>query len=127
MQYETKAAQAVGDLTTYAVANLANANAKNDEALIFWDSLRDALAEAIDYAGGQRPDDDTIAEIADNAPDVYNDTRMMEALGTGCYLEECPFGCYTHDNMVTFAGHVLVETARVAVEAMLDEVGLSQQ
>ena len=59
--------------------------------------------------------------IADSAPDVYNYTRMMEAIGTGCYMDECPFGCNDH-NMIDLAGHVLYEVARVALEGMVSEV-----
>jgi hypothetical protein len=119
--YTTEAAQTVADMSAWHVASHADSGTNNAEAIAFWEGVRDSLAEAIDYAEGDAPDDDALAEIADNAPDVYNHTRMMEAIGTGEYLNASEFATGGED-MVTLAGFVLYEAAARAVASIVAEV-----
>lgn len=96
---------------------IADGQVSNDEARSFYEHIRDGYAEAIEWAEG-KPDEDAVTEIADGAPSIYNWTRMMEAIGTGAYLEPSDLASGEED-MVTLAGYVLYELA----ERVLYELG----
>jgi len=121
--YTTPAARYVASLATSQVAHHGRGSTDNAEARAFFDSLRDSLAAAIEWADGSRPGENALAEICDDAPSPYNWTRMMEAIGTGAYLRTSDLATGDED-MVTLAGYVLYELARDIVEALLDEAGL---
>jgi hypothetical protein len=125
MQYDTEAANIVAAETAYGIANDAESGCSNAEAALFYEHIRDALAEAIDYALGDRPTDDALDEIADGAPDVYNYTRMMEAIGTGAYLDKSDLANGDED-MVTLAGYVLYDLARTVINNLLDNAELGE-
>lgn len=114
--------------TAYGLANDVKHACSTEEAAAFYTHVRDCYAEAlkdgrgtIDLNGGcVYLDDDAINEIADGAPDAYNYTRMMEAIGTGAYLDESEL-VSDREDMVTLAGYVLCELASAVLSA-LDEI-----
>lgn len=124
MEFKTEAAQTIGAVSVYALANKVDHHCSNDETRAFYENLRDALAEEVDYyAGGERPDDDRLSEIADSAFDVYKYTRMLEVIGTGAYLDTSNLATGDED-MVTLAGYLLYDLAHECIAALLDEAGL---
>lgn len=105
----TDIAARIRGLSAAHLANMASGRMDNDEARGFYESIRDSYVEAIEYAEG-KPDDDATHEIADGAPDIYNHTRMMEAIGTGAYLYRSDLATGEED-MLTLAGFVLYDLA----------------
>jgi hypothetical protein len=103
-------ATAVRNLTPYAIANMDQARMDNDEARAYYEQIRDDYAQAIEDEEG-KPDEERTQEIADGAPDVYNYTRMQEAIGTGAYLDESEIAS-GGESMIQLAGYVLYEQAQ---------------
>lgn len=107
-QHET-IAQRIRALTAYELSSMASGWMNNDEARAFYEGVRDGYVDAIEYAEG-KPDDDATHEIADGAPDIYNHTRMLEAIGTGAYLQKSDLASGDED-MLTLAAYVLYDLA----------------
>lgn len=103
-------AERIRALGVYSLANMCEGAIDNDEARAFYEGIRDGYAEAIEYAEG-KPDDDATHEIADGAPDIYNHVRMLEAIGTGAYLEKSELATGNED-MLTLAAYVLYDLAQ---------------
>lgn len=111
-------AEDVRELSAYAVANMGEGATENDEARAFYEGVRDAYAEAIEYAEG-KPSRDAEAEIADGAPSVYNYERMMQLVGTRSYLT-APEIADGGEDILTLAGYALYELARDVIAALAE-------
>lgn len=141
----TEALAGIGELSAYALANLAEGACDNEQARDFYTSTRDAWVEAVEYAtepGGSWALADLVRmaegyslpaavetmmdEVADGAPGVYNFTRMMEAIGTGAYLDTSDLATGDED-MVTLAGYVLYDLARTLIAALWSELATADE
>ncbi len=116
MDIHKRIAADIRDMSTYLIANLGDAHADNDEAVAFLDGIREAYAEAVEYAEG-KPSDDAEHEISDGAPSIYNHTRMMQLVGT-CAWDRTPEHASGGEDMVTLAGIILYELASEIVAGL---------
>lgn len=123
--YTTPLAKQVAELSSYTIAEHAGTSLNNDEAHAFVESIRDNLAEAIEYNKGAWPSDGTLTEIQDDAPDIYNVTRMMELLGTGAYARDVSEYAGMYDDIITLAGYALYDEAADIVNAIAVMVGVA--
>lgn len=109
------------NLTAYDIARMVECATNNEEAQVFILNVRDQLVNEL----GTEPRDleeegfeDTLRELASEAPDVMTHTRMLEAIGTGCHNVASDM-TETSTTMVELAGYVLSEQAVEIQQALL--------
>jgi hypothetical protein len=103
---------ALAPIEPWVMAESANHTDTNDESHRFYENIRDAVIDAVDEDG--ELSDEATDEIADNAPSIWNKTRMLEVIGTQSYFDEPDLGD-GNESVLTVAGYVLYQLARDVV------------
>lgn len=91
----------------------------NPESHRFYENIRDAVIDAIDEDG--QINQDEADEIADQAPSIWNHTRMLEVIGTQAYFDKPEFGDGSED-ILTTAGYVLYSLAQRVVDRLVERI-----
>jgi hypothetical protein len=97
------------------IASLVECAADNQEARAFIIHVREGLISELDARNGQDLETqefrDVLQELASGAPDAWNVTRILEAIGTGCHNVSSELTT-SETTIVELAGYVLYEQAR---------------
>jgi len=100
-------------LTATELSQMGDSACDNDEAAELYLRIRDEYADVVEELG-DKPSDDRIAEIADASPSIWISTKMLELIGTQCYLDS-PDLATGNEDILTLAGYALYEMAQLVL------------
>lgn len=124
----TGVTKAVSNLTVWELARLADVtepDSQSSAGAAFLRSVQDAVVESWENGAFDAPyiEGDTISEIADDAPDIYNHRRMMELIDLAAYQEEIePELVGVNPTFIDLAGLALYQVAERLAYALLADL-----